>query len=501
MSDRLSDSRRRLEESNIEQRRAEELCRRLQHGLRRELDRRHGQIGNAESRIGRSPGYLRRLAAGHWQPSIDAFFEAVLGLGVDPNSFLERNLEMSPTPEAMLLELEEPAADDRSLRQIEQTIALLEHGERVEPRAPRQHLDDAGCATEIASLDGLSRNEQRRRLRKKKLLRQELFVDRLLDHLNDKRLRTPHDIVQLIPDTVGLLASINAPRRVVLNLAARALGVFGAAARQIGQQAKCARALRAGLELTTRHDLDEQRGWLLCTTVNLVLDNGDVQRGRFLLREAGEIFADLDDDFGRGAVLLSRGVLASIDQRWERSNRLLERARDLFARAPTPASRECLKRHYLTGIDQRRSVNHQHRGNLDEAIAASSAARAHWRDEPGLVLGQLLWNEAMLNRDAAKIDRALDLFDQAASILEQTSAYLDLFAVKLEQAYTLVTHDRGSELDTVVHSAMPLAEHLEENREVHDLLRQFLTLGLEGRLDTATVHSLLSGLASRRGAF
>ncbi|MEM8961744.1 MAG: hypothetical protein AAGD38_09710 [Acidobacteriota bacterium] len=459
----------------------EALCRRLQLGLRRELDRRHGQIGAIEARIGRSPVYLRRLAGGQWQPTVDALFEAVLGLGLDPSSFLEHSLDLTPKPEAILLTLEADADGDSELRAIERALRAIELGEShtETPAANIKVLDSAACQREIAALEALSRSEQRRRLRTKKALRRAVFIERLIDHLDEARHDAPAQAAALARPLLGItLARSEDPPERLLELACRGLGMLGAAYRQLNELPRAARMLRAGLELAERRGYDLERAHLLRRVAVVLESHREYERGLAILREAGEIYHDYGDRAGFAAVSVSRGLLLSRLEQYERANRVLRDAESFFLKQPTSST----NRHHLTAIYQRLSANLLLEGVPDEAEGYIRRARVLWERAGGFVYGQLLWSCGILARESGHLEASRGYLSEADKIITGTDNAVGLFDLKIELCLTLAELGDTAALAATVRSALPLTATIGNRHDIAEDLREFLSLGMAGEL-------------------
>ena len=315
---------------------------RLLDSLRGELKKKWGRIREVEERLGlRTAGYLHKLCAGKVDFKLPFFLEAIDALGLDPQRFFARALELRTQPEDCLLAIEDEDERDHALRRILRAAEGFETVEDVEPAAVSR-ATSAGCY-KVEDLAGCSCQEQLRRLRQTAAYRNQAFAQTYLEHLDAHRYDHAEESARLVTGVVvHLLPKLPIPRRERLELLCLALGVFGSARRLKGRFSAASRAFRAALELSRRARLQEETANLLIRASYLLRDHGHFGAALGVLNEALVLFVRLGSHEGMGRVLVDQGMMLTALGDYDAAVEDLEQALHHLADSVERLPRYCL---------------------------------------------------------------------------------------------------------------------------------------------------------------
>ena len=281
----------------------ENTHRQLLGTLRAEVRKSWGRIAEVEERLECSEGYLSRLCSGRNEFRLDFFLQSIAALGLDHSTFFSKALEIHPDTEDYLRQLEDPGKLDRMFSKMARATRELE---AVEPA--NDHRAEAGAQSLVAEVARCPRTEQLRRLRHTRKYRTHGFARAYLLYLDSWRDDDDAEAAKLAAAVAtGLIPALPGPQSNRLSLQCAALGVFSSARRVKGDLSVAASALRLALQVSRRHRLREQTARTLRRAAYLLKDFGHFERAHACLREALEIYVDLDCRTGIGETLVDRG--------------------------------------------------------------------------------------------------------------------------------------------------------------------------------------------------
>ncbi|MEM8962753.1 MAG: hypothetical protein AAGD38_14805 [Acidobacteriota bacterium] len=104
---------------------ADTAIERILDALASEIRRRHGHIGEIETSIGRSRGYLSKVCAREWQISLDVLMSALEAMDIELDGFFATALDVAPASERYLEELDD-GREDQGLAEIEELTRAFE---------------------------------------------------------------------------------------------------------------------------------------------------------------------------------------------------------------------------------------------------------------------------------------------------------------------------------------------------------------------------------------
>lgn len=458
----------------------------IRSALRAELKRHHGQIGQIEADLSRSEGYLSRFCRGDLEITLKGCLETLEALEVDPRSFFSTALGAVTTSEDIILGLEGKGPFDRLLTTFEQAAHDIETSEDSEGVRRRHEV----C---VASLCRQPPDVQLRRLRTGKKYRCEEFVDQYLEHLERSRLDDPKSAVRLV---VGLgswvVPELPAEIGVRIEWLCRCLETYGSCARSLSDSRSAARAIRLGLLLSRRHGRASARASLLRRAAFVASDFGEFEKGLFLLREAQEIAYDEGDARNLGFIAISKGMLNNFSGNPKRAERGYQRGLETLEGLEDDEARRWRVTAY-SGLVHLFTKQ----GKVDDAIHWMSRATQAFRDEGGLILGKLLWQQGLLERTLGRAADAISTLRAARKLLA-SGHEIDFALISIELASLLLDVGRRSEAVEVSKGLAALTEHLEDNKLAQGALLEFLRIVLAGRLDRSQLQSLKQSIEAGR---
>ncbi len=454
---------------------------RLRECLRQELRKQWGGIAEIENRVACSSGYLNKLSSGTHEFKLDLFLKTLEALDVDPRVFFSRALGIQPVAEDYLRELEDESDVDRALARIECAAEQLETAEPPDP-------DPAATAAagDVAELVKCPIREQHRRLRNTRKYRTHAFARAYLEHLDSLRYDNALRAARLAEKVaVCLIPALPGPRGGRLALLCVAFGIFASARRQKGRYADAARALRLALELSRRQRLSAENAALLQRAAYLLKDFGQFERALSYLREALEIYVDLDSRPGIAKTQVDRGMMLCYLGDYQTAVAVLDQA---------------LRR--LDGLDLTRHLfaayqylayAHEQLGELDAAERRLETATGVAGLERGFYWGKLRWQQGSLALKRGAYRRAEELLRSASEVVAAEENPYQEALVAVDLVESLLAQERLEEACALASSSARLLDRLASNRLAKIAVLQLVRAGLDGKL----TRQLLAGARSQ----
>ena len=462
---------------------------RLRECLRLELRKNWGSIAEIEERVSCSNGYLNKLSAGTHEFKLDLFLKTLDALEIDPRAFFSRALGIQPVPEDYLQELEDGTENDRALARIDRAIRRLESAPRPELAdgdglAPADRAVTAG-AEHVADFVRCPVREQHRRLRDTRRYRTHAFARAYLEHLDTLRYENAAQAAKLAEKVAThLVPALPGPRRERGALQCAAIGIFASARRMKGRFATAARAFRMGLELARRTGNRAETAALLQRSSYLLKDFGHFERALDYLREALEIYVDLDCEAGLARTLIDRGMMLYYLGKYQTAVGVLEQAlRRLDAgqiRDPRNrfAAYQCL------------AYAHVQLGDLEGAESQLAKATDVAGSDRGVYWGKLRWLQGSLALKRGAYRRAERLLRSASQALatQENSAQEALVSIDLVEA--LLAQGRLDEACELAAGMARFLGSLRNNRLAEMATFQLVRAGLDGTLSRRLLNSM-----------
>ncbi len=456
----------------------------LRECLRLELRKQWGGIAEVERRVACSSGYLNKLSAGTHEFKLDLFLKTLDALDIDPREFFSRALGIQPTPEDYLRELEDDAID-HALARIENATRQLE----TAPPAAPDSAAKAG-ARHVAELAQCSIREQHRRLRNTRKYRTHAFARAYLEHLDSLRYDDANRAAKLAEKViVGLIPVLPGPRSDRLDLLCLALGIFGSCRRRKGRFAGAARAFRLALELSRRQHRRAETAALLQRASYLLKDFGQFERALIYLREALEIYVDLDSRPGIAMTLVDRGMMLGYLGDYQTAVSVLRQAlRRLDGSG--------LTRHIFAAY-QYLAYAHEQLGELDAAEERLATATTVDGLERGFYWGRLRWQQGTLALKRGAFSRSEELLRSAREVISAEEHPYQEALVSVDLVEVLLAQERLEEAYVLASSSARLLDSFSANRLAKIAVLQLVRAGLDGKLTRQLLSSVRSQLAPR----
>ncbi len=455
---------------------AKKTVARLRNGLRSEARKRIGHIGELEARASLQRGRLSELYSGRKTIKLEGFLEALDALEVEHAEFFSRVLGGFARPEQCLERLEVPADRDPAWTRIERATRRMEASEPP----PVDRL--AAGAAAVAEVAVCSVRKQQRRLRRGRKYRDPAFARAYLEHLDALRYDHAEEAAKLAATVaVDLVPKLPGPAAQRLSLQCLALGVFGSARRHKGRYSTAARALRQALELARCHRLHEDVATLLQRASYLLKDFGQFERALVCLREALEIFVDLDASAGVGRVLVDRAMMWWYLGDHETVVLILRRA--LCCLKGTEAE---LPRTHLTAYQLLAYASEQ-LGELDAAERYLEQGARAFAPRNEVDAAKLRWLHGNLTFQRGDYRRAEGLLQAARETLAASENPGQEALVSLDIADVLLAQDRLGEACALAQDMARLLECFEANRLAAQAIVKLIRPALAGKLSRAIV--------------
>ncbi len=465
----------------------QEIERRLREGLSEEARGNFGRVGKAEERLGISEGYLAKLCHGRRDFKLSMFLRSLEALGADARDFLARTLEIEPSNDDYLRQLDRPDDRDRAFERIALATRELEASEPSPP-------DPAATAgtEDVAELAACRRTEQLRRLRATRRYRTHAFARAYLEHLDTLRVDHAEEAARLARRVITtLIPALPGPQDGRLSLQCLALGVFGSSRRLKGRFSAATRALRLALEVSRREGLRQDTANLLLRASYLLKDFGHFRRALALLREALEIFVRLGSETDVGRVLLDQGMMRTYlgDHR--------DAILDLKQALAKLRGAEHLERDHLA-LYQYLAHAHEQLGQLDQAHDwlnrgakafdaghAVDAAKLRW------LRGRLAFRHGELARAEALLRAAGPALGSHENPLQEALWTLDLIDVLLARGESRQAADLATGM-------APLLFRFADNPLAKAAVVELINGALESRLHQGAVRVARAELEGER---
>ncbi len=459
---------------------------RLRECLRQELRKHWGGIAEIEAQISCSSGYLNKLSSGTHEFKLDLFLKTLEALEIDPRVFFSRALAIQPTPDEFLRELEDDSEVDHAFARIDRSAYQLE----TEEPPPPDSAAKAG-AGQVVELARCPMREQHRRLRKTRKYRTHAFARAYLGHLDSLRYDNAVQAAKLVEKViVHLIPALPGPRGERLALLCTALGIFASARRRKGRFADSARTFRRALELSRRQRLRAETAALLQRSSYLLKDFGHFERALIYLREALEIYVDLDSRPGIAQTLVDRGMMLCYLGDYPTAVSVLEQA--LRRLADSNLTRHiCAAYQYL-------AYAHQQLGELDAAERWLETATTVTGLERGLHCGRLRWQQGALALKRGAYRRAEELLRSASEVLSTDENPVQEALVAVDLVESLLAQDRIEEACALASSSARLLDRFPTNRLAKMAVFQLVRAGLDGKLTRQLLADVSSQLSCER---
>ncbi len=454
---------------------------RLRECLRQELRKQWGGIAEIEERVSCSNGYLNKLSAGTHEFKLDLFLKTLEALEVDPREFFSRALGIQPVPEDYLRELEDDTEIDHSLARIGHATRQLETSEPAPPDA----VATAG-PRHAAELVQCSVREQNRRLRNTRRYRTHEFARAYLEHLDSLRYENAVQAAKLAEKVAThLIPALPGPQGKRLALQCTALGIFGSARRMKGRFGSAARAFRTALQLSRRERLRASTAALLQRASYLLKDFGYFDRALTYLREALEIYVDLDSRPGLAMTLVDRGMMLYYLGDYETTACVLEQALQKLDATQT--------RHVFTAY-QCLAYSYEALGELEAAESWLAQATSVAGLDRGIYWGKLCWLRGALALKRGAYPQAESLLRSASQALSIQENPAQEAMVSIDLVEALLAQGRLVEACELATSMARLLEGVRGNRFAKMAVLQLVRAGLDGTL----TRELLAGVRAQQ---
>ncbi len=464
----------------------------LRECLRLELRKQWGGIAEIEKRVACSNGYLNKLSSGTHEFKLDLFLKTLDALEIDPRAFFSRALGIQPLPEDYLRELEDDTCIDRAFARIERATHQLETAEPADPDPAAK----AG-AGDVTALAQCPLREQHRRLRNTRKYRTHAFVRAYLEHLDSLHYTDAVQAARLAEKVaVCLIPTLPGPRGDRLALLCVAAGIFASARRRKGRFADAARAFRRALELSRRQRLGAETAALLKRAAYLLKDFGHFERALIFLREALELYVDLDSRPGVAKTQVDRGMMLCYLGDYEAAVAVLRQALHRLEGSG-------LTRHIFAAY-QYLAYAHEQRGDPDAAERRLEAATAVAGLERGFYWARLRWQQGTLALKRGAYRRSEELLRAASQVISTEKHPYQEALVSVDLVEALLAQERLEEACALASSSARLLDSFSSNRLAKMAVLRLVRAGLDGKLTRqllAGVRSQLKGRVAKHRGF
>jgi tetratricopeptide (TPR) repeat protein len=437
---------------------------RLRTALKSELQKHFGRIGEIESRLSRSEGYLSKFCRGDISIPVEVLLKSLELLDKDPGQFFGQALG-APSDSTLPLHELKAQVPDKALVRLER--ATLEVASQLVLEAsglhPSPHFeadpDPERTRQLLVSILECTGLEQRRRLRSARRYRDRHFAWAYLGAMLQLCYEDPRGAIKQVT-VVGTeflpeLEDVSPAARLALHL--RAILVYGFAQRVVGTFDQAALATLLALDLSRRFRLDPITGELLKVGAYVLSDHGLFDKAQVLLGEALVVFDELDDEIAVAKVQVQRGITYVHMGDYLSASRSLRKA---LRRLP---GEEDTLRHYRLAAFHNLAIAYQQAGDLEAAHHWLDTALQTFRSEGGITWAKMLWFKGRLLHDDGNSEEALGLLEDAAVILESCDAAESLL-IALDISKVLLDLGRMGEATTVARNMASLLKGLKNNR-------------------------------------
>ncbi len=448
-----------------------ETLERLLAGLRTELRKKWGQIGEIEARASLRRGDLSDFYSGRKTIKLDLLLRVLDVLELDSGAFFARALGTGHRPEDVLEDIADAAGRDAALGKVTRATGMLESA----APPPADLAADAGSG-DIAELAGCSRPLQQRRLRSSGKYRNHAFTSAYLEHLESLRYDNPSRAAKLaMTVAVALIPTLPGPQTARLSMLCLTLGIFGSARRLEGRFASAAAAFQLALELARRHRLQADLASLLQRASYLLRDHGRFEPALLVLREALELYLDVGDREGVAKVLVDRGMMLCYLGDFEAAECVLGRALDHLAGSEAVDARNHFAAYqYLAYSREQQGDLAGAERWLEEAIRVKGLER-------GFYWGKLRWQQGTLAFRRGDYPRSEALLRAARAVFEKEEPGQQvLLAVDLLEA--LVAQGKTEEAGQLAKGMASLLARFRNNRLMEAAVTRIVSSALTDEL-------------------
>jgi len=468
------------------------IHRRLRENLYGEVRKNWGRIAEIEERLSCSAGSLNKLCSGSSEFRLDVFLRSIEELGLDPSSFFARALEIHTEPEDFLLQLEESSRIERTLAKVERATRDLEMDETPAEVDSARRVRKTTSEL-IALLTNCSVREQIRRLRQAKRYRSHDFARAYLEFLDDLRYERATEAAKLAAAVaIHLIPALPGPHRDRLALQCFALGVLGSSRRQESRYPSAARVLRQALELSRRSRLREETARLLQRASYLLRDFGHADRALILLREALEVYVDLDCTVGLGKTLADRGMMFCIKGEYDTAITVLGRALRTLE-----TCEEALPRIHLAALNYLAYACEQI-GDLDAADRHLKLGMRAFPPEYAVDKAKLQWLHGTVAIKRGDYARAEDLLRTAAEVIAAKDEPAQEALISLDIVEVLLAQGRTRQASELASGMAGFLKGFENNRLAEAAIVKLVRCAFAGELNQRIVRVARCELDGRR---
>ncbi|MCG8459006.1 MAG: tetratricopeptide repeat protein [Holophagales bacterium] len=460
---------------------------RLRSALKSELQRNFGRIGEIETKLSRSEGYLSKFCRGDISIPVEILLRSLELLDRDPGQFFNQAFRASSDPMSILRYLAE-GASDKGLGELEKAAASmaceLEDISSDPSAVICAPVDPTPEKTRrlVESTLECSKIEQRRRLRTAKRYRNPHFVKAYLRDLINVSYDDPKTAVKQAElvgtELVPLLR--DTPARERLELILRAIFLTVSCQRLQGRFPEAAAGAISGIALGRRFRLDSILGELLKLGAYVLNDHGFFEPAQRLLGEALVLFDELDDEISVAKVQVQRGLTyVHLGDNLSASRALRKALRRL------PDEDPILRRYRLAAF-QNLSKAFENAGDLDTAEDYLREALDGFRNEGGIVLAKLLWARGRLACLRGELREALDHLEEAYDLLIRSDA-AETALISLEISRVLLQLGHLEKARDLARCMAQLLKQLDKNKVAQATLVQYIRTAVEAELTLETV--------------
>ncbi|MCP3961909.1 MAG: hypothetical protein GY719_29045 [bacterium] len=460
----------------------------IRDALRSEANKRWGRIHEIEGEIAMWQGALSDVYAGRRPLRLDYLLRILDGLDLEPTTFFRRALGASPVADDLLADLEVEGDEDRALGRI--AAAARELATAEPPLADRMADTGAEGVEELIRLGG---REHLRRLRNTRRLRTHEFAGPYLEYLDRLRYdEAPRAAKRAEIVATRVLPALPGPQEDRISLLCLALGVFGSARRVKGRFTPASRAFRLALELARRHGLQLEAAQLLQRASYLTRDLGHSDRGLLLLREALEIYVDIDSSRGIGMTLVDRGMLYAYLGQPAEAVPVLQRALEILDGTAVEIPRTHLSAYQLL------TYAFEKLGDLEAAEAHLERGVRDFGSEHRVDQAKLRWLQARLAFRRGDFLRSEVLLRSAWPILAESENALQEAMIIIDLVATLLAQGMLAEACVLAHSMARLLTRFRGNSLAETAIVQLLRDAAEGKLTLELLEEARTALEKER---
>ena len=385
-------------------------------------------------------------------------------------------------PSDCLRDLEDQSPVLPALARIEKAVRQVEVEEPPSAVAVQASVDPVELVAGIAKCPLA---EQRRRLRFTLRYRDPLFAGAYLGHLDALRDHDADEAAKLVEAAViHLIPLLGAPREERIALQCKALGVYGSTQRMKAQFSTAAKALRLGLELSRRHRLPRLTAELLQRGAYVLRDQLQCPRALTYLREALEIYSDLDSYTGIGKVLIDFGIIHSYLGEHETAIRMVKRSlRYLESSAEAPPRSVFAAYQVIAFASEELNDLEACELWLKRAVDALEVLEA----KGSVNWAKLTWMRGNLSYKQGDYRHAESYLWDAEKILSDKGNPILEALISVDIVKVLLAQDKLKETCQVAKNMTRTLVPLQRNEVIKATLLEFARRGIEGTLTHALV--------------